>query len=189
VRRQLARVLFRAMISVIAFRRPERWAFLSLCYYPIFWTAHLVGDLPPGRDHVHQVVYRTTTPNPGVARPVTRRAIQLTLNRKLSCRVIAISSPLATSRHLPSQTATAGFSWQEPHGPGPCDLRLEALWGPATGVRSTSGKSGRHRRSRYCAPCHRFVPHADQGAARTRLMDERDTVCAWPPQLFRRAVP
>jgi hypothetical protein len=30
--------------------------FFSLCYYPIFWAAHLVGDLPPGRDHVHQVV-------------------------------------------------------------------------------------------------------------------------------------
>jgi hypothetical protein len=48
--------LFGAMISVTAFRRRERWAFFSLCYYPIFWTAHLVGDLPPGRDHVHQVV-------------------------------------------------------------------------------------------------------------------------------------
>jgi hypothetical protein len=27
--------LFGAMISVTAFRRRERWAFLSLCYYPI----------------------------------------------------------------------------------------------------------------------------------------------------------
>jgi len=49
--------LFGAMISVTAFRRRERWAFFSLCYYPIFWTAHLVGNLPPGRDHVHQVVF------------------------------------------------------------------------------------------------------------------------------------
>jgi hypothetical protein len=49
--------LFGAMISVTAFRRRERWAFLSLWYYPIFWTAHLVGDLPPGRDHIHQVVF------------------------------------------------------------------------------------------------------------------------------------
>src|SRR5690348_12332766 len=49
--------LFGAVISATAFRRRERWAFLSLCYYPIFWTAHLVGDLPPGRDHVHQVVF------------------------------------------------------------------------------------------------------------------------------------
>jgi len=49
--------LFGAMISVTGFRRRERWAFLALCYYPIFWTAHLVGDLPPGRDHIHQVVF------------------------------------------------------------------------------------------------------------------------------------
>ena len=45
------------MITVTAFRRRERWAFFSLWYYPIFWTAHLVGDLPPGRDHIHQVVF------------------------------------------------------------------------------------------------------------------------------------
>jgi uncharacterized membrane protein HdeD (DUF308 family) len=49
--------LFGAMISVTSFRRRERWAFFALCYYPIFWTAHLVGDLPPGRDHIHQVVF------------------------------------------------------------------------------------------------------------------------------------
>ena len=49
--------LFGAMITVTAFRRPERWAFFSLWYYPIFWTAHLVGDLPPGRDHIHQVLF------------------------------------------------------------------------------------------------------------------------------------
>ena len=49
--------LFGSMISVTAFRRRERWAFFALCYYPVFWTAHLVGDLPPGRDHIHQVVF------------------------------------------------------------------------------------------------------------------------------------
>ena len=49
--------LFGAMITVTAFRRRERWAFFSLWYYPIFWTAHLVGGLPPGRDHIHQVVF------------------------------------------------------------------------------------------------------------------------------------
>jgi len=48
---------FGAMISLTAFRRRERWAFFALCYYPIFWTAHLVGNLPPGRDHIHQVVF------------------------------------------------------------------------------------------------------------------------------------
>src|SRR2546425_243446 len=49
--------LFGAMITVTAFRRRERWAFFSLWYYPIFWTAHLVGGLPPGRDHIYQVVF------------------------------------------------------------------------------------------------------------------------------------
>ena len=49
--------LFGAMITLTAFRRRERWAFFSLWYYPIFWTAHLVGSLPPGRDHIHQVVF------------------------------------------------------------------------------------------------------------------------------------
>jgi hypothetical protein len=44
------------LITLIAFRRRERWAFFALCYYPVFWTAHLVGNLPPGQDHIHQVV-------------------------------------------------------------------------------------------------------------------------------------
>src|SRR5438876_9658952 len=48
---------FGAMITVTAFRRRERWAFFSLWYYPIFWMVHLVGDLPPGRDHVRQVLF------------------------------------------------------------------------------------------------------------------------------------
>jgi hypothetical protein len=45
------------MITVTAFRRRERWAFFCLWYYPVFWTAHLVGNLPPGNDHIHQVVF------------------------------------------------------------------------------------------------------------------------------------
>jgi len=49
--------LFGAMITVTAFRRRERWAIFSLWYYPIFWTVHLVGGLPPGGDHIHQVVF------------------------------------------------------------------------------------------------------------------------------------
>ena len=49
--------LFGAMITVTAFRQRERWAFFSLWYYPVFWTAHLVGGLPPGQDHIHQVVF------------------------------------------------------------------------------------------------------------------------------------
>jgi hypothetical protein len=49
--------LFGCAITLTAFRRRERWAWWCLCYYPIFWTAHLVGGLPPGQDHIHQVVF------------------------------------------------------------------------------------------------------------------------------------
>jgi hypothetical protein len=49
--------LFGAMITVTAFRRRQRWAYVCLWYYPVFWTAHLVGNLPPGQDHIHQVVF------------------------------------------------------------------------------------------------------------------------------------
>jgi uncharacterized membrane protein HdeD (DUF308 family) len=48
--------LFGLLITTIAYRRRERWAWFSLWYYPVFWTWHLVGGLPPGKDHVHQVV-------------------------------------------------------------------------------------------------------------------------------------
>ena len=49
--------LFGTIITAIAFRRRERWAWFSLWYYPLFWTAHLLGNLPPGQDHIHQVVF------------------------------------------------------------------------------------------------------------------------------------
>lgn len=49
--------LFGSAITLTGFRRRERWAWWCLWYYPIFWTAHLVGGLPPGQDHVHQVVF------------------------------------------------------------------------------------------------------------------------------------
>jgi hypothetical protein len=48
--------LFGVMITVIAYRRRERWAWFTLWYYPVFWLTHLLGGLPPGHDHVHQVV-------------------------------------------------------------------------------------------------------------------------------------
>ena len=47
----------RILFTTIAYRRRERWAWFALWYYPVFWTAHLVGGLPPGKDHVHQVVF------------------------------------------------------------------------------------------------------------------------------------
>ena len=30
---------------------------MVLWFYPVFWLAHLIGSLPPGQDHVHQVVF------------------------------------------------------------------------------------------------------------------------------------
>jgi hypothetical protein len=49
--------LFGSLITIIAYRRRERWAWFALWYYPVFWAAHLVGGLPPGKDHVHQIVF------------------------------------------------------------------------------------------------------------------------------------
>ena len=49
--------LFGVMITIIPFRGQERWAWFTLWYYPVFWSVHLFGNLPPGQDHVHQVVF------------------------------------------------------------------------------------------------------------------------------------
>ena len=49
--------LFGVMITVIPYKRRERWAWFTLWYYPIFWLAHFLGGLPPGQDHVHQIVF------------------------------------------------------------------------------------------------------------------------------------
>ena len=49
--------LFGVMITVIAYRRGERWAWFTLWYYPLFWSAHFLGGLPPGQDHIHQIVF------------------------------------------------------------------------------------------------------------------------------------
>jgi hypothetical protein len=49
--------LFGLLITLIPFRRLERWAWLTLWFYPIFWLVHLVGGLPPGKDHIHQVAF------------------------------------------------------------------------------------------------------------------------------------
>src|SRR5439155_16947859 len=48
---------FGILITTIAFRRRERWAWFALWYYPVFWTAHLAAGLPPDKDQVHQVVF------------------------------------------------------------------------------------------------------------------------------------
>jgi hypothetical protein len=49
--------LFGVMITVIPYRHCERWAWFVLWYYPVFWSAHLLGGLPPGQEHVHQIVF------------------------------------------------------------------------------------------------------------------------------------
>jgi hypothetical protein len=50
--------LFGLLITTIAYRRRERWAWFALWYYPLLWTWHLVGGgLPPGTEHVGQVVF------------------------------------------------------------------------------------------------------------------------------------
>jgi uncharacterized membrane protein HdeD (DUF308 family) len=49
--------IFGLLITTIAYRRRERWAWFALWYYPVFWTAHLVGGLPPGKEHFHQIVF------------------------------------------------------------------------------------------------------------------------------------
>ena len=49
--------VFGVMITLIPYKRRERWAWFTLWYYPIFWLAHFLGGLPPGQDHIHQIVF------------------------------------------------------------------------------------------------------------------------------------
>jgi len=49
--------LFGMLIVLVPYRRRERWAWYALWFYPVFWTLHLVGNLPPGDDHIHQVAF------------------------------------------------------------------------------------------------------------------------------------
>lgn len=54
--------IFGVMITLRAYTRKEKWAWFTLWYYPIFWTIHLVGGLPPGNDHIHQIVFLVISP-------------------------------------------------------------------------------------------------------------------------------
>lgn len=49
--------LFGLHVTLGPFQHRERWAWVVLWYYPVFWAAHLLGDLPPGNDHIHQIVF------------------------------------------------------------------------------------------------------------------------------------
>jgi hypothetical protein len=45
------------LIVLVPYRRLERWSWCALWFYPFFWLAPLLGDLPPGTDRIHQVVF------------------------------------------------------------------------------------------------------------------------------------
>ena len=50
--------IFGVMITLGPYRRKrERWAWFTLWYYPLFWAVHLVAGLPPGSEHIHQIVF------------------------------------------------------------------------------------------------------------------------------------
>jgi hypothetical protein len=49
--------LFGGLLALVPYRRRERWAWFGLWFYPVFWFAHLIGQLPPGKDHIHQIVF------------------------------------------------------------------------------------------------------------------------------------
>lgn len=49
--------LFGGSVALFPFRRRERWAWWAFWFYPVFWLTHLIGQLPPGKDHIHQVVF------------------------------------------------------------------------------------------------------------------------------------
>ena len=49
--------LFGGLLVLVPYRRVERWAWYALWFYPLFWVAHLIWQLPPGTDHIHQVVF------------------------------------------------------------------------------------------------------------------------------------
>lgn len=49
--------LFGIMITLVPFRRQERWVWFTLWFYPVFWAVHLIARLPPANDHIHQVVF------------------------------------------------------------------------------------------------------------------------------------
>ena len=49
--------LFGGLLALVPYWRVERWAWYALWFYPLFWAAHLIGQLPPGTDHIHQVVF------------------------------------------------------------------------------------------------------------------------------------
>lgn len=50
---------FSVAITLAAFRHRQRWAWSVLWFLPVFWACHLLGGLPPGTDHIHQILFLT----------------------------------------------------------------------------------------------------------------------------------
>ncbi|MVU76821.1 hypothetical protein GPX89_06110 [Nocardia sp. ET3-3] len=49
--------LFGLLITVFAFRERRPWAWWALWFYPVFWLTHLLSNLPPAKDHIHQILF------------------------------------------------------------------------------------------------------------------------------------
>lgn len=49
--------LLGGLLALIPYRRRERWAWIALWFYPVFWTIHFVSGLPPGKDRIHQIIF------------------------------------------------------------------------------------------------------------------------------------
>ncbi|MHB1235847.1 MAG: hypothetical protein ACYCZK_09275 [Microbacteriaceae bacterium] len=49
--------LFGGLLALVPYRRVERWAWYVLWFYPLFWIIHLIEQLPPARDHIHQIAF------------------------------------------------------------------------------------------------------------------------------------
>ncbi|GAB0104222.1 hypothetical protein JMUB6875_31960 [Nocardia sp. JMUB6875] len=49
--------LFGLLISLFAFRARQPWAWWALWFYPAFWLTHFLANLPPAKDHIHQILF------------------------------------------------------------------------------------------------------------------------------------
>lgn len=49
--------IFCIMITLMAYRRGEKWIWFALRYYPVIWTIYVVFGLPPGHDCVPRVIF------------------------------------------------------------------------------------------------------------------------------------
>jgi hypothetical protein len=49
--------LFGGVLAWRGLRFDARASWWSLAYFALFWAAHLILGLPPGKDHVHQVAF------------------------------------------------------------------------------------------------------------------------------------